>query len=58
MDDSLVRDFIESVREKRQPSVTGTDGLRALEVAIGAYASAAKGEVVALRGIERERVSP
>lgn len=58
MDDSLVRDFIESVREKRQPSVTGTDGLRALEVAIGAYASAAKGEVIVLRGNERERVSP
>ncbi|GAF11277.1 LOW QUALITY PROTEIN: NADH-dependent dehydrogenase [Bacillus sp. JCM 19046] len=58
MDDSLVRDFIESVREKQVPSVTGTDGLRALEVAIGAYASAAKGEVIALRGDRKERVSP
>lgn len=58
MDDSLVRDFIESVREKQPPSVTGTDGLRALEVAIGAYASAAKGEVIALRGDRKERVSP
>ncbi|GAF21130.1 NADH-dependent dehydrogenase [Bacillus sp. JCM 19047] len=48
MDDSLVRDFIESVRKKRNPSVTGIDGLKALEVAIGAYASAAKGDVVAL----------
>jgi predicted dehydrogenase len=41
MDTLLIADFIESVRAgKKIASVTGEDGLRALEVAMGAYESA------------------
>lgn len=45
----LIREFIDSIREKRQPQVTGMDGLRALEVALEAYESAVRGEAVKLR---------
>jgi len=48
MDLGLVRDFIEMIRNDSEPSVTGTDGLRALEVALAAYQSAASGEPVTL----------
>lgn len=44
----LIREFVDSIREGRQPEITGLDGLRALEVALGAYESAAKGEPVKL----------
>ena len=44
----LVRDFVESVDEKRDPAVTGLDGLRALEVTLAAYDSAATGRVVTI----------
>ncbi|MFB5663446.1 Gfo/Idh/MocA family protein [Alteribacillus sp. HJP-4] len=40
MDEALVQDFINSVKNKTDPSISGTDGLRALEVAISAYQSA------------------
>ena len=36
----LVRDFAESIRAKKNPSVTGIDGLRAVEVTVAAYESA------------------
>jgi len=42
----LVRDFVEAVRDKRQPAVTGEDGLRAVEVTTAAYTSAKKGKMV------------
>ncbi|CAM3779225.1 Gfo/Idh/MocA family protein [Alicyclobacillus pomorum] len=40
MDLGLVADFISCVREGRTPSITGEDGLRALQVALAAYESA------------------
>ena len=40
MDAGLVADFIAAVRDHRPPTITGTDGLRALEVALAAYRSA------------------
>ncbi|WAH35569.1 Gfo/Idh/MocA family protein [Alicyclobacillus dauci] len=40
MDQLLVADFVHSVRAKQDASVTGEDGLRALEVALAAYRSA------------------
>lgn len=39
MDFSLIRDFIDCVQEGREPSVTGFDGLKSLEVALAAYES-------------------
>lgn len=36
----LVRDFIAAVTERREPTVTGVDGLRATEVTAAAYKSA------------------
>ncbi|WP_078378790.1 Gfo/Idh/MocA family protein [Sutcliffiella halmapala] len=50
MNDDLVVDFITSVREGKTPSITGEDGLKALEVAIAAYQSAEKKEPVATIG--------
>ncbi len=48
MDQGLVSDFITMLREDRAPSITGEDGLRALEVALAAYRSAETGEPVQL----------
>jgi predicted dehydrogenase len=48
MDQGLINDFIGMIREKRAPSITGEDGLRALEVALAAYRSAATGQPVQL----------
>ncbi|WP_059103011.1 Gfo/Idh/MocA family protein [Shouchella shacheensis] len=48
MDDGLVRDFIASVKAKAAPSITGTDGLRALEVAKGAYQAAREKQPVSV----------
>jgi predicted dehydrogenase len=48
-DMALVRDFVEAVAERREPSVTGVDGLRAVEVTEAAYRSAATGKRVALK---------
>lgn len=38
-DFGLLRDFIESVRDQRKPSITGYDGLKSLEVSLAAYES-------------------
>ncbi|MEO7912848.1 MAG: Gfo/Idh/MocA family oxidoreductase [Roseiflexaceae bacterium] len=43
MDLGLVRDFVAMIAEGRAPSITGQDGLRALQVALAAYQSAAAG---------------
>ena len=48
MDMGLVQDFVGMIREKRGPSITGYDGLKALEVALAAYQSAREGQPVQL----------
>jgi predicted dehydrogenase len=48
MDLGLVQDFLEMVRTERDPSITGYDGLKALEVALGAYQSAERGQPIRL----------
>ncbi len=44
----LIRDFVEMITEGREPSITGYDGLKALEVALAAYRSAETGQPVPL----------
>ncbi len=44
----LIRDFVEAVRDKRDPAVTGMDGLRATEVTEAAYKAFRTGKVVKL----------
>ncbi len=48
MDLGLIADFIDMIRTGRPPSITGEDGLRALEVALAAYQSAATQRPVTL----------
>jgi predicted dehydrogenase len=48
MDLGLMRDFVAMIAEGREPSITGRDGLKALEVALAAYQSAERGEPVRL----------
>ena len=48
MDRGLMRDFVAMIAEGREPSISGRDGLKALEVALAAYQSAASGEPVRL----------
>jgi predicted dehydrogenase len=40
MDKGLVKDFIQCIKENREPTISGLDGLRAMEVALAAYESA------------------
>jgi len=47
-DAELVADFVGMIREDRQPSITGYDGLKALEVALAAYDLARTGAPVKL----------
>jgi predicted dehydrogenase len=47
-DQAMLEDFIAAIREDRPPGVTGQDGLRALQIALAAYESAAKGQPVRL----------
>jgi predicted dehydrogenase len=48
MDFGLIADFIETIRTGRAPLISGEDGLRALEVALAAYESAASHQPVTL----------
>ena len=48
IDLGLIRDFVEMIATGREPSITGRDGLKALEVALAAYRSAETGHPVAL----------
>lgn len=48
MDLLLVQDFIHAIRQGQEPAADGLDGLKALEVALAAYESAAKGKPVEL----------
>ncbi len=45
---ALVQDFVNAIAEQRGPSITGEDGLRAVEVAIAAYRSARTGKVITI----------
>ena len=44
----LVKDFVASIDERRQPAITGIDGLRAVEVTVAAYKSVQSGKRVAI----------
>lgn len=48
IDYGLVSDFVDMVRSGRESSITGTDGLRAMEVALAAYEAARVGVPVKL----------
>ncbi len=48
MDLGLMRDFVEMIRQGRAPSISGEDGLAALEVALAAYRSDQNREPVQL----------
>jgi len=42
------REFLDSIRERRRPSVTGEDGKAAVEVALAAYESSRQGQTIHL----------
>lgn len=46
---ALVAEFIASIRENRQSSITGLDGLRAAEVAWSAYESVEQGKTIQVK---------
>jgi len=48
MDLGLVADFVDMIRTGCEPSITGVDGLRALEVALAAYRSAESGQAITI----------
>jgi UDP-N-acetylglucosamine 3-dehydrogenase len=48
MDARLIADFVQTVNERRAPSITGEDGMRAVEVAVAAYRSAERKQPVML----------
>jgi predicted dehydrogenase len=51
---AMCAEFVASIREKREPAVTGVDGLRAVEIVDAAYRSVASGEPVSVeRRMER-----
>ena len=47
-DHGLIQDFLEAIETGREPSISGKDGLKALEVALAAYESARKTAPVTL----------
>ncbi|MEZ4638493.1 MAG: Gfo/Idh/MocA family oxidoreductase [Caldilineaceae bacterium] len=46
IDLGLIKDFVSMIREDRAPSITGKDGLKAMEVALAAYESARTGKPI------------
>lgn len=48
-DGNLIADFVAAVRDRRPPSITGEDGLRAVEVTVAAYKSAKTGQMVKIK---------
>lgn len=48
MDAEMVKDFIQSVKTNRKPSVSGNDGVRTVEVALAAYQSSEKKQPVSI----------
>ena len=51
MDEGLIADFVESVKEGRSPSITGEDGLRTLSVVKASYKSMETGQFIDLAEI-------
>lgn len=49
MDLGLIKDFINCLAERRQPSITGYDGLKAMEVGLKAYEAAASHQAVRIK---------
>jgi predicted dehydrogenase len=45
----MIQEFIAAVRQNREPSVTGLDGYRAVELAMAAYDSIKTGQPVKLQ---------
>jgi len=54
LDALMIDDFLAAVAQGRRPRATGEDGLRALEVALAAYASAQQGRSVAVEEVRQE----
>ena len=48
MDVDLVKDFVACVEQDKNPSITGYDGLKSLEVALAAYESSEKNKAIKL----------
>jgi predicted dehydrogenase len=46
LDGLMIREFVSAVRENREPAVTGTDGLRAFEIALVAYEAGEKRQLI------------
>lgn len=51
LDELMIADFLDAVRTGRPPRSTGEDGLKALEVALAAYASARTGQPVEIASL-------
>ena len=51
LDEGLIADFVESVKEGRSPSITGEDGLRTLSVVKASYKSMETGKFIDLAEI-------
>jgi predicted dehydrogenase len=45
---AMIEEFVSAIRERRTPSITGEDGLRAVEIVAAAYRSAEIGQPVAI----------
>ena len=45
---AMVAEFVASIRESRQPAITGEDGLEALRITLAAYESVETGQPVSL----------
>lgn len=50
---ALINDFVDCVREGREPSITGYDGLKVMEIALAAYDSFEKKSVVEIKDRSR-----
>ncbi|MBP1917504.1 Gfo/Idh/MocA family protein [Lederbergia galactosidilytica] len=48
MNRGLIEDFIQCIRVEREPSISGLDGLKAVEIALAAYQSSATQQVIEL----------
>jgi len=50
-DGAMLAEFVDAVRDDREPAVTGVDGLRAVEIVDAAYRSIAAGAPVSLEAV-------